>query len=84
MLGIGDMQRMQLYVVTKASSDGTFMEGDLIWISENGDLNNNTEKGWVTQDELNNSELSDFQVDVCKTHYLYADKNTESVRAIAM
>ena len=33
------MENLKLYTVTKPSSDGTFVTGDIIWLSENGDLN---------------------------------------------
>lgn len=33
------MEKLKLYTVTKPSSDGTFVAGDIIWLSENGDLN---------------------------------------------
>lgn len=35
----GKMENLKLYTVTKPSSDGTFVTGDIIWLSENGDLN---------------------------------------------
>ena len=33
------MEKLKLYTVTKPSSDGTFVAGDIIWLSANGDLN---------------------------------------------
>lgn len=33
------MEKLKLYKVTKASSDGTFNIGDIIWLSNNEDLN---------------------------------------------
>ena len=32
------MEKLKLYTVTKPSSDGTFVTGDIIWLSANGDL----------------------------------------------
>ena len=32
------MEKLKLYTVTKPSSDGTFVAGDIIWLSANGDL----------------------------------------------
>lgn len=41
----GKMENLKLYTVTKPSSDGTFVTGDIIWLSENGDLNSSKERG---------------------------------------
>ena len=38
------MEKLKLYTVTKPSSDGTFVAGDIIWLSENGDLNSCKER----------------------------------------
>ena len=34
------MEKLKLYTITKSSSDETLQVGDIIWLSENGDLNN--------------------------------------------
>ena len=34
------MEKLKLYTVTKTSSDETLQIGDIIWLSENKDLNN--------------------------------------------
>lgn len=39
------MEKLKLYTVTKPSSDGTFVTGDIIWLSANGDLNSCKGKG---------------------------------------
>ena len=36
---VEEMDNLKLYLVVKPSSDRTLQIGDLIWISENGDLN---------------------------------------------
>ena len=33
------MEKLILYTVTKNNTDGTIETGNIIWISENGDLN---------------------------------------------
>ena len=43
------MEKLRLYVVTKGSSDGTFKAGDVIWLSQNGDLNNCNGGGWLSE-----------------------------------
>lgn len=39
------MEKLKLYIVTKSSTDETFKIGDLIWLSQNGDLNNAMARG---------------------------------------
>lgn len=41
------MEKLKLYKVTKASSDGTFNIGDIIWLSNNEDLNSCKGRGWL-------------------------------------
>ena len=44
------MEKLKLYTVIKPSSDETLQVGDIIWLSENGDLNDARAKGWLTKD----------------------------------
>lgn len=39
MKGCFYMEKLKLYTVIKSSTDGTIETGNIIWISENGDLN---------------------------------------------
>lgn len=39
------MEKLKLYTVIKPSSDSSFQTGDIIWLSENGDLNNASASG---------------------------------------
>ena len=45
------MEKLKLYKVTKASSDGTFNIGDIIWLSNNEDLNCCKGFGWLPKSE---------------------------------
>lgn len=74
------MKKLELYVVTKASTDGTFEVGDIIWLSNNGDLNSVMGKGWLSQEEWNVPNINDFEVIECKTHYLDVIRGVETVR----
>ncbi len=42
------MEKLKLYTVTKTSSDETLQIGDIIWLSENEDLNN-ANKGFLSK-----------------------------------
>lgn len=42
-----NLQPMTHYKVTKRSSDHTFTEGEIIWVSENGDINSVQRKAWI-------------------------------------
>lgn len=42
-----NLQPMTPYKVTKRSSDHTFTEGEIIWVSENGDINSVQRKAWI-------------------------------------
>ena len=64
------MEKLKLYTVTKSSSDGTFQAGDIIWLSDNGDLNDAKAKGWLSKEEWDVGGTNDFEVEECKTHRL--------------
>ena len=54
------MEKLKLYVVTKSSTDKTFKIGDIIWLSENGDLNNAMAKRWLSKNEWDVDGTNDF------------------------
>jgi len=74
------MEKLRLYTVIKASTDGTFEVGDIIWLSNNDDLNSVRGKGWLTKEEWNVLGTNDFEVEECKTHYLHVDGWSETVQ----
>lgn len=74
------MEKLVLYSVTKSSSDGTIESGDLVWLSENGDLNTVMGSGWLLESEWNIEGTNDFEYEVCRTHYLEVSKGQESVK----
>ncbi|WP_270422277.1 hypothetical protein [Fusicatenibacter saccharivorans] len=76
------MEKLKLYTVTKPSSDGTFVTGDIIWLSANGDLNSCKGKGWLSKAEWDASGTNDFEVEPCKTHYLEVSRWSETVREV--
>lgn len=57
MISASEMEPLTPYCIIKDSSDGTFVKGDIIWKSENGDLNSVTGNGFLPfseQDEAAN------------------------------
>lgn len=74
------MEKLKLYIVTKSSTDKSFKSGDLIWLSENGDLNNAMAGGWLSQEEWDVKEINDFECEISKTHYLDVISGKECVR----
>lgn len=43
---------MKVYLVTKASDDGTFEVGDHIWFQENGDISCREAAGWIDKEDV--------------------------------
>ena len=54
------MEKLKPYVVTKDSTDKTFVVGDIIWQSENGDINCVQGAAWITPCEVG-METLDFE-----------------------
>lgn len=78
------MEKLKLYTITKSSTDRSFEVGDMIWISENGDLNSVKGKGWLSKEEWDVPNTNDFDIAECKTHYLDVNRGVESVRKMQM
>ena len=71
---------MKLYTVIKVSSDRTFEVGDIIWLSENDDLNSCKGRGWLQKSEWDNPGTNDFEVTECTDYYLDIAGSHEEVR----
>ena len=74
------MEKLKLYKVTMASSDGTFNIGDIIWLSNNEDLNSCKGCGWLPKSEWDNPGSNDFEVEECTDYYLDVTDRSEKVR----
>lgn len=68
-----DLEILKAYRITKGSSDGTFIPCEIIWLSENGDINSVQAAGCIDTHEVDEKTLdfeaestSDFEV--VKTH----------------
>lgn len=73
------MKKLKLYIVTKSSTDDTFRVGDIIWLSNNMDLNNATARGWLPRDEWDTQNTNNFKYDVCISHRLSIINGSEYV-----
>ena len=73
------MEKLKLYTVTKPSSDETLQVGDIIWLSEHGDLNDAKAKGWLSKDEWDVDGTNDFAVEECKTRHLVVMYGSEMI-----
>lgn len=80
MKGCFYMEKLRLYTVTKSSTDGTIETGNIIQISENGDLNISGRKGFLIHDEWDNPDTKDFKMKPCEDYYLEVANGHEIVR----
>ena len=58
---VQELEVLKPYRITKSSSDRTFVSGDIIWMSENGDINNVHAAGCLNPHEVGCKTL-DFEV----------------------
>ena len=73
------MDKLKLYTVTKPSSEETMQAGEIIWLSENGDLNDTKAKGWLSKGEWDVADTNDCEVEECTTHHLLVLDGQEMV-----
>lgn len=79
MLKISDLQPMIPYRITKESSDHTFVVDDVIWISENGDINSVQRSGWITPSECSKESL-DFECAEAPDYEVFKIENIETCK----
>lgn len=74
-----NLQPLVAYEITKGSSDRTFSVGDIIWMSENGDINNVKAGGWITPSECQKESL-DFECVEAPDYEVFKIGNIETCR----
>lgn len=74
-----NLQPLIAYEITKGSSDRTFSVGDIIWMSENGDINNVKAGGWITPSECQKESL-DFECVEAPDYETFKVGNIETCR----
>lgn len=60
-----ELEKLKPYRITKKSSNGTFLTGDVIWISECGEINSVHGGGFIYPDE-GDSATWDFEAEEAK------------------
>lgn len=75
------MEILKPYKITKESSDGTFLVGDIIWQSENGDINSMQGKGWITPSEVEQDTL-DFEYEDADNYEVISTGRSEICRQL--
>lgn len=74
-----NLQPLIAYEITKGSSDRTFSVEDIIWMSENGDINNVKAGGWITPSECQKESL-DFECVEAPDYETFKVGNIETCR----
>lgn len=73
------MKTLQAYEVTKGSTDGTFLVGDIIWESRDGSIVIACKNGgWINPDELI-GETADFQMIESKDYSVVFNGRSEQL-----
>lgn len=55
---IKDLKKLKPYRVIRDSSDGTFFCGEIIWLSENGEINSVQGAGCIDPSEVSEMSIS--------------------------
>lgn len=76
-----EMEKMKAYNVIKNSSDKTFILGEIIWISENGDINSVQAAGAINPYEVGCKTL-DFKVEVASDYEVIKANGSEICRRV--
>ena len=65
-----NMHPLTAYRVTKDCTDGTLQRSDIVWLSENGDLNiaHPRTPGWLSYNEWHDPKTMDFYVEVAEDY----------------
>lgn len=69
------------YCVIKGSSDNTFLTGDVIWLSQNGDINNMNANGWITPSEVEFETLN-FETEKAEDFEVVKTNGSEICRRV--
>ena len=56
-----ELKKIKPYRIVTGSSDGTFLPGEIVWVSENGDINSVQGAGCIEPSEVSEMTL-DFEI----------------------
>lgn len=76
---IQELDVLKPYCVIKSSSDNTFVSGDIIWMSENGDINCVQAAGCIDPHEVGRNTL-DFEVEAAPDFEVVKTNGSEICR----
>lgn len=76
-----ELKAFKPYRVTKSSSDRTFVSGDIIWMSENGDINSIQAAGCIAPHEVGQKTL-DFEVEIVPDFEVVKTNGSEICRRV--
>ena len=76
------LEILKPYRIIKSSSDGTFIVGEIIWISENKDINSVQGKGFIPLIECKNGTL-DFEAESANDWEIIRSAHSEICRHIS-
>ena len=78
---VQELEVLKPYRVTKDSSDRTFISGDIIWLSENGDINSVQAAGCIDPYEVGRNTL-DFEVEAAPDFEVIKTNGSEICRRV--
>lgn len=78
---VQELETLKPYRVTKSSSDRTFVSGDIIWMSENGDINIAQAAGCINPHEVGSQTL-DFEAEAALNFEIVKGNGSEICRRV--
>lgn len=78
---VQELEVLKSYRVIKDSSDRTFISGDIIWLSENGDINSVQAAGCIDPYEVGRNTL-DFEVEAAPDFEVIKTNGSEICRRV--
>lgn len=76
---VQELEVLKPYRIAKSSSDRTFVSGDIIWISDNGDINSVQAAGCINPHEVGRKTL-DFEVEITSNFEVVKTNGSEIYR----
>lgn len=78
---VQELETLRPYSITKDSSDGTFASGDIIWMSDNGDINSVQAAGCINPHEVGYKTL-DFEAEAAPDFEVVKTNGSEICRRV--
>ena len=76
-----ELEMLKPYRITKDSSDGTFVSGDIIWMSDSGDINSVQAAGCINPHEVGSQTL-DFEAEAALDFEIVKGNGSEMCRMV--